>query len=29
MALFGKKNKETNTGSALKISVKNDEKEYK
>ena len=28
MALFGKKNKEQNTGSELKISVKNEGKEY-
>lgn len=28
MALFGKKNKDTKTGSELKISVKNDGKEY-
>ena len=28
MALFGKKNKEQNTGSELKISMKNDGKEY-
>ena len=28
MALFGKKNKDTSTGSELKISVNNDGKEY-
>ena len=28
MALFGKKNKDTNSGSELKISVKNEGKEY-
>ena len=28
MALFGKKNKETNSGSDLKISMKNEGKEY-